>query len=74
MNTENELFGELHEQEENGLFGNEHRRQYEAQQEALRQPAVIKSVCKHCGKAKSEHTTASGMCKDKFKFFEQTDL
>ena len=39
MNTEHELFGELHEQEENGLFGNEHRRQYEAQQEALRQPA-----------------------------------
>ena len=35
MNTENELFGELHEQEENGLFGNEHRRQYEEQQEAL---------------------------------------
>lgn len=33
MNTENELFGELHEQEEHGLFGNEHRRQYEAQQE-----------------------------------------
>ena len=25
MNTEHELFGELHEQEENGLFGNEHR-------------------------------------------------
>ena len=40
MNTENELFGELHEQEENGLFGNEHRRQYEAQQEELRQSAV----------------------------------
>ena len=36
MNTENELFGELHEQEEHGLFGNEHRRQYEAQQEAVR--------------------------------------
>jgi hypothetical protein len=36
MNTEHELFGELHEQEENGLFGNEHRRQYEAQQETLR--------------------------------------
>jgi len=31
-----ELFGELHEQEEYGLFGNYHRRQYEAQQEALR--------------------------------------
>jgi hypothetical protein len=45
MNTENELFGELHEQEEYGLFGNEHRRQYEAQQEALRQFAVISSVC-----------------------------
>jgi hypothetical protein len=41
MNTENELFGELHEQEENGLFGNEHRRQYEAHQEALRQPPVV---------------------------------
>lgn len=40
MNTENELFGELHEQEENGLFGNEHRRQYEAQQEALRLSAI----------------------------------
>jgi hypothetical protein len=36
MNTEHELFGEQHEQEENGLFGNEHRRQREAQQEALR--------------------------------------
>ena len=36
MNTENELFGEIHEQEENGLFGNEHRRQYEEEQEALR--------------------------------------
>lgn len=34
MNTEHELFRELHEREENGLFGNEHRRQYEAQQEA----------------------------------------
>lgn len=42
MNTENELFGELHEQEENGLFGNEHKRQYETQQEALRQSAVIR--------------------------------
>ncbi len=40
MNTEHELFGELHEQEENGLFGNEHRRQYEAQHEALRLSAV----------------------------------
>lgn len=30
MNTEHELFGELHEQEEYGLFGNEHRRQYSA--------------------------------------------
>ena len=40
MNTESELFGELHEQEENGLFGNEHRRKYEAQQEALRLSAV----------------------------------
>lgn len=27
MNAEHELFGELHEQEEYGLFGNEHRRQ-----------------------------------------------
>jgi len=27
MSTEHELFGELHEQEEYGLFGNEHRRQ-----------------------------------------------
>ena len=45
MNTENELFGELHEQEENGLFGNEHRRQYEAHQEALRQPPVSGRVC-----------------------------
>lgn len=36
--------------------------------------SVSNSVCKHCGKEKSEHTTASGMCKDKFKFFEQTDL
>lgn len=43
MNTEHELFGELHEQEEYGLFGNEHRRQYEAQQEALRLSDVI-----HC--------------------------
>ena len=41
MNIENELFGELHEQEENGLFGNEHRRQYEAQQGALRLFAVV---------------------------------
>ena len=40
MGKEEELFGELHEQEENGLFGNEHRRQYEAQQEALRLSAV----------------------------------
>lgn len=40
MNTENELFGELHEQEEKGLFGNQHRRQYEAQQEALHLSAV----------------------------------
>lgn len=31
MNTEHELFGELHEQEENELFGNEHKRQHEAQ-------------------------------------------
>jgi len=45
MNTEHELFEELHEQEENGLFGNEHRRQYEEQQEALRLSAVISSVC-----------------------------
>ena len=44
MNTENELFGELHEQEENGLFGNEHRRQYEAQQKALRIHAVSGSL------------------------------
>ena len=44
MNTENELFGELHEQEENGLFGNEHRRQYEAQQEALCLSAVSSSL------------------------------
>lgn len=48
MNTENELFGELHEQEENGLFGNEHRRQYEAQQEALCLSAVSGSVCTYC--------------------------
>lgn len=41
MNREHELFGELHEYEENGLFGNEHRRQYEAQQEALRLSAVV---------------------------------
>lgn len=45
MNTENELFGELHEQKEEGLFGNEHRRQYEAQQEALRLSAVSGRVC-----------------------------
>jgi len=44
MENENELFGELHEQEENGLFGNEHRRQYEAQQEALRLSAVKPSL------------------------------
>ncbi len=44
MNTEHELFGELHEQEENGLFGNEHRRQHEAQQEALRLSAVSGSI------------------------------
>ena len=40
-------------------------------------PHVINSeasVCKHCGKLKAEHTTASGMCKDRLKFFEQTDL
>lgn len=48
MNTEHELFGELHEQEENGLFGNEHRRQSEAQQEALRLSDVMRS-CVHCG-------------------------
>lgn len=35
MNTEHELFGELHEQEETGLFGNEHRRQYEARLSAV---------------------------------------
>ena len=46
MNTEHELFGELHEQEENGLFGNEHRRQYEAQQEALRKTDVSGSLLK----------------------------
>jgi len=56
MNTEHELFGELHEQEENGLFGNEHRRQYEAQQEALRLSAVIGSVCPTCN-AKGYRTT-----------------
>lgn len=44
MNTENELFGELHEQEENGLFGNEHKRQYEAQQKALCLSTVSGSV------------------------------
>lgn len=44
MNTENELFGELHEQEENGLFGNEHRRQYEGQQEELRIHDVSSSL------------------------------
>lgn len=52
MNTENELFGELHEQEENGLFGNEHRRQYEAQQEALRLFNVVgrseQLICDRC--------------------------
>jgi hypothetical protein len=48
MNTEHELFGELHEQEENGLFGNEHRRQYEAQQEALRLSAAVRELkCQH---------------------------
>jgi hypothetical protein len=48
MNTEHELFGELHEQEENGLFGNEHRRQYEAQHEALRLSAVVRELkCQH---------------------------
>lgn len=41
MNTEHELFGELHEQEENGLFGNEHRRQHEEQQEQLDKSDVI---------------------------------
>lgn len=56
MNTENELFGELHEQEENGLFGNEHRRQYEAQDEALCLSAVSGSVCNYCkGKGKIFH-------------------
>ena len=35
MDDKNELFGELHEQEENGLFGNEHTRQNEAQQPAI---------------------------------------
>lgn len=49
MNTEHELFGELHEQEENGLFGNEHRRQYEEQQEALRLSAVSCLICPSCG-------------------------
>ena len=44
MNTEHELFGELHEHEENGLFGNEHIRHYEAQQEALRQFGVMPSL------------------------------
>lgn len=41
MITEHELFGELHEQEENGLFGNEHKRQHEARQEALRLSDVV---------------------------------
>jgi len=49
MNTEHELFGELHEQEENGLFGNEHKRQHEAQQEALRLSAVSCLICPSCG-------------------------
>ena len=49
MNTEHELFGELHEQEESGLFGNEHRRQYEAHQEALRLSAVSCLICPSCG-------------------------
>lgn len=50
MNTEHELFGEHHEQEENGLFGNEHKRQHEAQQEVLRLSAVVgqsEQSCKH---------------------------
>ncbi len=41
MITEHELFGELHEQEENGLIGNEHKRQHEARQEALRLSDVV---------------------------------
>jgi uncharacterized protein (DUF983 family) len=49
MNTEHELFGELHEQEENGLFGNEHRRKYEAQEEALCLSAVSCLICPSCG-------------------------
>ena len=27
-------------------------------------------VCKHCGKAETEHTEASNMCPDRFKYFE----
>lgn len=64
INTENELFGKLHEQEENGLFGNEHRRQYEAQQEALRQSAVSGMLkCASCeNTAKKDGLDCYGKC------------
>jgi GTP cyclohydrolase FolE2 len=73
MNTEHELFGELHEQEENGLFGNEHRRQYEAQQEALRLSAVIGSVCP-CGRRLDEVDIQFKQCYECGRHWGQTDL
>jgi hypothetical protein len=73
MNTENELFGELHEQEENGLFGNEHRRQYEAHQEALRQPPVIGSVCP-CGRCLDEVDIKFKQCYECGRYWGQTGL
>jgi hypothetical protein len=73
MNTEHELFGELHEQEENGLFGNEHRRQYEAQQEALRLSAVIGSVCP-CGRCLDEVDIQFKQCYECGRYWGQTDL
>jgi L-2-hydroxyglutarate oxidase LhgO len=31
---------------------------------------VSNSACKHCGKLKTEHSAASKMCSNGFKFFE----
>ena len=73
MNTEHELFGELHEEEENGLFGNEHRRQYEAQQEALRLSAGIGSVCP-CGRTLDEVDIQFKQCYECGRYWGQTDL
>lgn len=55
-------------------FIRENEREMQREFKNLNIPVVIKSVCKHCGKPKEEHTKASGMCKDRFAFFEQTVL